>query len=122
MAEWTLTFPRTPSLNELMAWKANKAKRWKYAATRDAFVSAATSQRRAARAEPCQARRHVVVTRYSPKQLDQDGLAGGCKILLDALVRSGWLVDDSPEWLEVEFRQAKGRENKTVVEVCEVEL
>ena len=51
--------------------------------------------------------RYLVVTRHSSRSLDYDNFIGGCKPLLDALVREGLLFDDSPQWLEAEYRQEK---------------
>lgn len=34
-----------------------------------------------------------------------DNLVGGCKPLVDALVRCGLAWDDAPRWLDVAYRQ-----------------
>lgn len=49
--------------------------------------------------------RHVEVHRYSNRKLDHDNFVGGCKYLLDALVKAGVLADDSPQWVTVDYRQ-----------------
>ena len=56
------------------------------------------------------------ITRYyGPRERprDRDNLHGGAKPLRDALVRSGYLAGDSPEWLEealvIETRSATGK-------------
>ena len=66
--------------------------------------------------------RQVVITRIGPRVLDHDNLVGGCKPILDALVRGRWLVDDSPDWVTVEYRQerAKGRPTATLIQITEI--
>jgi hypothetical protein len=57
----------------------------------------------------------LTVDRYSVKEPDQDGLLGGCKILIDCLlVRSarhphglGFIVDDSPAHLTLRVSHVK---------------
>lgn len=70
--------------------------------------------------EPAKERRRVTITRHSPGQCDYGNLVGGCKGLLDVLVEVGLLVDDSPEWVEEVYFQAKAPKGKgrTVVEVA----
>lgn len=55
-------------------------------------------------------RRHVTFTRhYSGRQqeFDHANLVGGAKGMVDAMVRVGLLVDDSPKWFEAEYRQIR---------------
>ena len=52
-------------------------------------------------------KRRVTITRYSSGTLDQGNLVGGCKPLIDAMVRLGLLVDDTPELLEDHYAQVK---------------
>jgi hypothetical protein len=115
---WTLQFTRTPSLNEIISWKTS-GRHWRYAKLKKILLSQADGQRVAARAPAATGHRSVVITRHSPRELDPDGLVGGCKALLDALVRSGWLVDDKAKWAQVTYRQERSRADRTVVEVHE---
>jgi hypothetical protein len=59
-------------------------------------------------------KRRVVVTRvlHGRERLwDDENLYGGSvKPLNDALVRLGWLRDDTPQWRELELRQVKATE------------
>lgn len=50
--------------------------------------------------------------------LDHDNLVGGCKGLIDALVRLKVIVDDAPEFLETVYEQerVKKEEQKTIIE------
>lgn len=52
-------------------------------------------------------RMRVTITSYRPRKLDSDNMNGGCKKLLDAMKTLGMIVDDSPKWIEAEFRQEK---------------
>jgi len=50
--------------------------------------------------------------------LDHDNFVGGCKGVLDALKRLGVILDDSPEFVEVEYEQRKVKraDAKTIFE------
>jgi Holliday junction resolvase RusA-like endonuclease len=63
-------------------------------------------------------KRRVRVTRFG-RQLDYDNLVGGCKPLVDALVRAGLIVDDSPDHVAVEYCQekCKRKDARTEIEV-----
>lgn len=64
-------------------------------------------------------RRHLTVVRCSAGVLDDDNLRGGCKGLVDALVRVGLLYDDKPKYLEAEYYQetVPRGQGRTVVRV-----
>ena len=47
------------------------------------------------------------------KQMDQDNFIGGCKPVLDALVKLGWIKDDSPQFVECIYNQIKFPDAKT---------
>ena len=53
--------------------------------------------------EPLRRVRLELVVRCRRKQ-DEDNLNGSLKPVVDALVRKGWIVDDTEEWLEYEPR------------------
>lgn len=52
-------------------------------------------------------KRLVVITRYSAGRMDRINFAGGCKPVVDALVRVGLLYDDTEEWLDDRYVQDK---------------
>lgn len=54
-------------------------------------------------------RARVILTRTSPKRLDQDNLYGSAKLVLDALKHLELIVDDNPEALELVVRQEIGK-------------
>lgn len=49
--------------------------------------------------ETCRVRLSITV--FRGRLLDPDNFVGGLKFLIDALVRLGWLRDDSSEWLDL---------------------
>ena len=52
-------------------------------------------------------KRTVRITSYRARRItDHANLVGGCKGLIDGLVRAGLLVDDSDQWIAAEYRQA----------------
>ena len=65
-------------------------------------------------------KRFVQITSLRTRKLDKDNLIGGCKGLVDALKKHNLIVDDSPKWIEVEYKQeTEGKNPRTVIEVRE---
>jgi len=68
-------------------------------------------------------KRSVHLTRIGAKLLDEDNLAGA-KPIIDALVKEGLLVDDSPQWANIVFSQVQSKDpslRRTVIELEEME-
>lgn len=49
-------------------------------------------------------RLRVTIQQYRRREVDFDNLVGGCKPLIDALVRMGWARDDNRYWMEQVIR------------------
>jgi hypothetical protein len=67
-------------------------------------------------------RTHIRITRYSCRPLDCDNYAGGCKPIIDQLRYAKLIRDDSPEDIEVEFKQVKVKtktQERTEIEINE---
>jgi Holliday junction resolvase RusA-like endonuclease len=67
-------------------------------------------------------RTHIRITRYSCRPLDCDNYAGGCKPIIDQLRYAKLIRDDSPEDIEVEFKQVKVKtktQERTEIEISE---
>lgn len=67
-------------------------------------------------------RTRIIITRYSCRPLDCDNYAGGCKPIIDQLRYAKLIRDDSPEDIEVEFKQVKVKhktEEHTEIEINE---
>lgn len=67
-------------------------------------------------------RTHLRITRYSCRPLDCDNYAGGCKPIIDQLRYAKLIRDDSPEDIEVEFKQVKVKtktKERTEIEINE---
>jgi Holliday junction resolvase RusA-like endonuclease len=67
-------------------------------------------------------RTRIIITRYSCRPLDCDNYAGGCKPIIDQLRYAKLIRDDSPEDIEVEFKQVKVKhkiEERTEIEINE---
>jgi Holliday junction resolvase RusA-like endonuclease len=72
--------------------------------------------------ETSRTRTHIRITRYSCRPLDCDNYAGGCKPVIDQLRYAKLIRDDSPEDIEVEFKQVKVKtktEERTEIEISE---
>lgn len=62
----------------------------------------------------------VTITRYGARELDVDNLVGGSKGLVDCLRALSLLVDDSPEWATLLYRQhapTPTRERRTEIHI-----
>jgi len=115
----TITIPSiTPSLNQTLRehW-ATKSRR-KEQQSREIAVELLvnyTAAQRAAFTTP--RRRKVKIHSQRKRKLDKDNLVGGSKTLVDALTKLRLIVDDSPEWVEIEYTQATGKPYGTRIEI-----
>lgn len=84
------------------------ASRWRYAKERDAWQSLIRDARCDEGIPSARGKRRLTLTRYyggRQREMDQDNYATGCKLILDAVVREGLLVDDRREFAEVSYVQ-----------------
>jgi hypothetical protein len=109
VASWVLRIDRdAPSQNILASNKGGA--RFKYKREREAWVTLLSVEKARLRAPEAGKPRRVQVRRlYSgrKKQRDMGNLIGGLKPVIDALKWSGWIVDDSPAWVEVHYSQER---------------
>lgn len=63
----------------------------------------------------------VDVTFAHTKMDDPDNLPGRCKVLLDGLVRNGFLANDDPAHIELHVMQIKIRQNETTLVISEAQ-
>lgn len=98
MTSWTITVPRCcPSLNVVLHehWAAQR--RLQAAWEKDIWALAHQAGMTKARGK-----RRLTIHRFGRHELDVDNLIGGLKgTVFDPLKRLGYLVDDSPAWLEI---------------------
>ena len=62
----------------------------------------------------------VVIARHYGKgrrKYDHDNMVGGCKPIIDLLVRQGYLYNDTPEYVEVEYIQVKSDDGEDQIEI-----
>jgi len=67
-------------------------------------------------------RTYVRITRFSTRPLDCDNYAGGCKPIIDQLRYAKLIRDDSPEDIQVQFKQVKIKtktEEHTKIEISD---
>lgn len=87
----------------------NKRERWHWAAQRrevQHWCLLAGLQFTAQGLAKATGRRRVAITSYRRQRFrDEANLVGGCKGLIDGLVRAGLLVDDSSTWAAFAYRQ-----------------
>ena len=117
-----LIIPRVPpSLNDLRGKKLKNPhdyKRLRDGWQSDIFHLAKKADVRALRAhKDLQHRARVTITAERKRLLDKDGLYGGIKPVLDALVRLEFIVDDSPEWIDLDVQQEKSPNMQTIIRI-----
>ena len=112
MIEFTLPLP-TPSLNrqfgEHWAQRAKARKMW-------GWLVRAEKLKLNGEMEMLVFGR-VTIERYGKRILDRDNFIAGTKQLTDALVAEGFLVDDSPNHVQIEYKQFTGKPYRTVVRI-----
>lgn len=83
----------------------NKRERWHWASQRRE-VRAWQIQFNAFVNKPATTKRAVNIISYRRQRFhDEANLIGGCKGLIDGMVRAGLLVDDSQKWATFTYRQ-----------------
>jgi hypothetical protein len=105
--EFTVGAP-VPSLND---HKQNDGRGWAYRKMRDQWVAMmrfCVGRHQITR--PMDKRRVLLTRLYSSPQRewDPDNLVGGCKPVIDAMVKAGILLGDSRKHAEISYRQEKG--------------
>ncbi len=110
----------SPSQNDIRA-TPGRATYYRATSWRERTQTLANGYRLAHRLQretrPCEVR----VTRFvtSPRRLLRDtaNLIGGCKPIIDGLVRGGLLVDDSDRWMRATYAQRIGEVAHTLIEI-----
>jgi len=111
----------TPSLNEILRWKANGQHR-EYTALRDGYclwIRAAMNKAGIfSERVTTDCRVKVAIERHcAGGGLDDDNFRGGCKPLLDALRLEGAIRDDSPKWLTATYTACKAKRGEAFTRV-----
>lgn len=99
-------------------WRGGEYKR-----NRDAWQWLFKIERVNRRIPTATGRRRVTLTRlYSGRQraFDRGNLVGGCKMILDAMVRESLIVDDKAEYLEDHYAQRRSATSGIVVLIEEL--
>lgn len=114
-----------PTLND-------RLRRWTMTSTRKKWERIFAAHKNASRIPDAHSRRNIVVTRYygrnpltggAHREWDYDNLVGGCKPVVDAMVRTRLLVGDGPKDCAISYRQVavKGTTH-TVFEISDPPL
>lgn len=99
---------KAPTLNDHV--QNSGPSRWKYGKERDMWMLEFRAARLNFKIPPATGVRAVTVTRlFTGRERPRDyiNLVGGMKAIVDALVLEKLLIDDSPEWLQDEYRQER---------------
>lgn len=84
--------------------------RWRYGKARDAWQLEFRNLRLLRRIPRAMTKRRVTLTRYfdgRQREWDADNFATGAKLVVDAMVREGLLVDDRREFAEIHYLQVR---------------
>jgi hypothetical protein len=114
LPEIRLTIPlETPSQNtrDHQHWRARHRHRQQC----EKAITAAWLHAGAPAKPPTGLHVELVVESYRWAQLDHANLVGGCKGLVDALVRQGFLTDDRVEYLTDAYTQTVDRKHRRTV-------
>ena len=118
MTTYTLAIPiPVPSQNVLRRRYRN---RHAYAALRSKFGLAVLFAKRHANVPEATGKRRMRVVRLvgpRGRMYDYGNLVGGCKPLVDELVKAGLLVDDSPQHVVEEYDQERAPEHGVRIEL-----
>lgn len=107
---WSMWIERDPpTLNARLFNSGPRAR--VYRQERDAWIQEVRAARLRSKIAFAIGRRRVSFTRFytgRQKERDIDNLIGGMKLVVDALVFDRMLVDDSPKFAELHYRQVRG--------------
>jgi hypothetical protein len=123
LASWTIAIPiSVKSMNDravnVRGWRGRNYKR-----ERDAWQWALKVCRINERIAISHSKRRVSITRVysgSEREMDRANMIGGCKMVLDAMVREGIITGDSPRWLQDNYAQFRGEKSSTVITIEEL--
>lgn len=114
---WEFLLPiRTPSQNDLASNRGGA--RHRYRRARNEFELEFLRAAAGLRIPHAMRRRRVTLTRLfsgRERKFDYGNLVGGCKLVLDAMIRAWLIVDDAPKWLEDHYLQVRGSESGLLV-------
>jgi hypothetical protein len=105
----------TPSLNRI--WCKHWTRAFELRRKWHTLVRVARIEAKIASAKPLSTRVLVNVTRYGPRMLDHDNFVGGCKFLIDGLVKERLVENDDPHHIEANYTQHVGRPHRTLVSI-----
>ena len=121
IGEWKFIIDRDPpSLNERLH-NAGPT-RWKYARLRDEWALLFTVERLRLAIPKATGKRVVTLQRlYNGRQQERDygNLVGGCKLVIDAMVKCHLLQDDAPSMLDDTYLQQKSGRKGLLVTIRE---
>lgn len=109
-ARWEFTIPRAVKSANAHSVNAG-ASRWAYAADRNAWSQWFALRLHELGPVAVLGKRRVTLTRvYAGRQreMDRANFISGCKPVLDAMVRAGWLRGDKPADVEDSYLQERG--------------
>ena len=113
MLEEILTIPLSvPSLNKVFRW--HWAKKLRLRKTYQIYIRSAMNKLKYRKTKKKEAF-ELVITTTVKRKYDYDNLVGGAKILVDALVREGFIYDDSPLYVKTRYSQFTGSKEMTVI-------
>lgn len=101
------------------------ASRWRYGKERDAWQWEFRAFKLLRKIPLAKAKRRVTLTRFydgRQRELDADNMATGAKLVVDAMVREGLLVDDRRELAEIHYKQVRQAPRGTGVLIEEFQV
>ncbi len=118
---WRFDIPVQPPSQNVVAQNKGKS-RHRYKEVRDTFEYLLNAERVRLGVPKATVKRRVIITRlYTGRgqRRDRGNLIGGCKPLVDALHRTGLLVDDAEQWVDDYYHQHKCDRSGTLIDLEE---
>ena len=113
---WILKLDKDPSSLNARVYNAGHT-RYAYAKERDEWHWMIKHERLKQKIPKAMQKRRVTLTRNyggQQKERDVDNLSGGMKNCVDAVVREGLLVNDSPQYAELHYKQNRVSERSSL--------
>ena len=74
------------------------------------------NQMRLKKVKKCEQKKYtLLIISMRKRLLDLDNLIGGCKQLIDACVEEQLIFDDSPEYVDLKFKQITNKQEITMI-------
>ena len=124
LSSWELTFDLKAESGNVVGSPGKGRKGWRYRKEKNKYTAAVLNS--GSTCTGATGKRRLWITRLwgkGQRAFDVDNMAWGLKPLVDAIVKKGWLLDDTPGKVERIYRQEKSPSglNQIIVRIEELD-